>query len=152
MNWLNTRLFLILLTIYECKLQKFTDAELARIVRNACPASWKKAQVHTNLHHLSLAAQTRFYTGLVNIEPNENAFHWNKIQETKTSHQRKGKLSAHKIKPNKPLNRNQKYCKIHGKFNHSSSQCDAIRKQHEEYKSISDNKNKKRKKPWPPKV
>jgi hypothetical protein len=85
---------------------KFTDAELARIVRNACPASWKKAQVHANLHHLSLAAHTRYYTGLGNIEPNENASNQNKIQETKTSHQRKGKHSAHKIKPNKPLNRN----------------------------------------------
>jgi hypothetical protein len=92
---------------------KFTDPELAR----------------------SLAAQTRYYTGLGNIEPNENASHRNKIQETKTSHQRKGEHSANKIKPNKPLNRSQKYCEIHGKCNHSSSQCDMIRKQREEYKS-----------------
>jgi predicted aspartyl protease len=69
-----------------------------------------------------------------------------KIQETKTSHQRKGKHSVHKIKPNKPLNRNQKYCKIHGKCNHSSSQCDMIQKQHEEYKSTTNNKNQNKKK------
>jgi hypothetical protein len=37
---------------------KCTDAELAHIVRNACPAGWEKAQVHANLHYLSLAAQT----------------------------------------------------------------------------------------------
>ena len=43
---------------------KFTDAELARIVRNSCPARWKKAQVQANLRHLSLAAQTRYYTGI----------------------------------------------------------------------------------------
>jgi hypothetical protein len=43
--------------------QKFTDAELARIVRNACPAGWKKDQVYDNLSHLSLAAQTRYITG-----------------------------------------------------------------------------------------
>jgi hypothetical protein len=36
---------------------KFTDAELARIVRNACPAGWKKTQVQANLRHLSLAAR-----------------------------------------------------------------------------------------------
>jgi hypothetical protein len=35
---------------------KFTDAEWAQIVRNACPASWKKAQVQANLRHLNLAA------------------------------------------------------------------------------------------------
>jgi hypothetical protein len=88
---------------------KLTDAELARIVMNACPSGWKKAQVYANLRHLSLAAQTRYYTGLGNIEPNEDASHRNKIQETKTSHQRKGKHYANKIKPNEPLNQNQKY-------------------------------------------
>jgi hypothetical protein len=51
-----------------------------------------------------------------------------------------------KIKPNKPLNRNQKCCKIHGKCNHSSSQCDMIRKQREEYKSTTNNKNQKKRK------
>jgi hypothetical protein len=128
----------------EVQTPKFTDSELARIVTNVCPAAgWKKAQIHANLHHLSLAAQTRYYTGLGNIEPNENASHQSKIQETKTSHQRKGKHSAHKIKPNKPLNQNQKYCEIHGKCNPSSSQCDMIRKQCEEYKSTTNNKNKK---------
>jgi hypothetical protein len=66
--------------------------------------------------------------------------------QTKTSHQRKSEHSAHKIKPNKP------YYQIHGKCNHSSSQCDKIRKQREEYKSTTNNKNKKNKKPWPPKV
>jgi hypothetical protein len=49
-------------------------------------SGWKKAQVHANLRHLSLATQTCYYTGLGNIEPNKNASHWNKIQETKTSH------------------------------------------------------------------
>jgi hypothetical protein len=114
------------------------------LVRNACPAGWKKAQVHANLHHLSLAAQIRYYTGLGNIEPNENDSHQ---KETKTSHQRKGEHSAYKIKPNKPLKRNQKYCKIHGKCNHSSSQCDMIRKHFEEYKSTTNNKNLKKGKP-----
>ena len=47
---------------------KFTDAELARIVRNACPAGWKKAQVQANLCHLSLAAQTEYYTGLKSVD------------------------------------------------------------------------------------
>jgi hypothetical protein len=35
---------------------KSTDAELARIVRNTCPAGWKKSQVQANLHCLSLAS------------------------------------------------------------------------------------------------
>jgi hypothetical protein len=54
---------------------KFTDAKLAHIVRNMCPVGWKKAQVHANLRHLSLAAQTCYYTGLGNIEPIQNALH-----------------------------------------------------------------------------
>jgi hypothetical protein len=83
---------------------KFTDDELARIFWNACPSGWKKAQVHANLRLLSLAAQTRSYTSLVNIEPNENASHPNKIRETKSSHQRKGENSAHKMKSDKTLN------------------------------------------------
>jgi hypothetical protein len=57
---------------------KFTDAELARIVRNACLAGWKKAQVQANLRHLILAAQTRYYTGLKNVEPNDQPQHCNK--------------------------------------------------------------------------
>ena len=61
---------------------KFTDAELARIVRNACPAGWKKAQVQANLRHLNLAAQTRYYTGLKNVEPSEQPTYRNKLQES----------------------------------------------------------------------
>jgi hypothetical protein len=49
----------------------FTDAELARIVRNACLVGWKKAQVQANLRHLSLAAQTRYYTGLKSVKPSD---------------------------------------------------------------------------------
>jgi hypothetical protein len=47
---------------------KFRDAKLERIVRNVCPAGWKKVQVHANLHHLSLAAQTRYYTSSAGIK------------------------------------------------------------------------------------
>jgi hypothetical protein len=47
---------------------KFTNAKLAQIVWNACPAGWKKDQVDANLHHLSLAAQARYYTSLGDIE------------------------------------------------------------------------------------
>jgi hypothetical protein len=54
---------------------KFTDAELAQIVRNACPAGWKKAQVQANLRHLSLVAQTRYYTGLRSVEPSDSTVH-----------------------------------------------------------------------------
>ena len=54
---------------------KFTDAELSRIVRNACPASWRKTQVQANLHHLNLTAQTRYYTGLKSVEPNDSTSH-----------------------------------------------------------------------------
>jgi hypothetical protein len=63
---------------------KFTDAELARIVRNACPAGWKKAQVQANLRHLSLAAQTRYYTGLRSVEPNDSTVHRNKTRDATT--------------------------------------------------------------------
>jgi hypothetical protein len=108
-------------------------------------AGRRVSQVYENLRHLGLAAPTRYYTGLGNIEPNENAFHRKKIQETKTLRQRKGENSDHKIKSDKTLNRNQKYCEIHGKCNHSSSQCDAIQKQREEYKSTSNNKNQEKK-------
>jgi hypothetical protein len=38
--------------------ERFVDAELARIVGNACPAGSKKAQGQANLRHLSLFAQT----------------------------------------------------------------------------------------------
>ena len=68
---------------------KFTDAELARIVRNACPAGWKKAQVQASLRHLNLAAQTRYYTGLKSVEPNDNTSHRNKSQESKSSNHRR---------------------------------------------------------------
>jgi hypothetical protein len=67
---------------------KFTDAELARINRNACLAGWKKAQVQANLRHLSLAAQTRYYTGLKNVEPNDQPQHRNKFQEKKPTNHR----------------------------------------------------------------
>jgi hypothetical protein len=50
---------------------KFTNAELARLVTNACLTGWKKTQVQDNLKHLSLAAQTRYHTGLKNIEHQE---------------------------------------------------------------------------------
>jgi hypothetical protein len=41
---------------------------LARIVQTACPSSWKKSQVQANMGHLSLVAQTRYYTGLKSVE------------------------------------------------------------------------------------
>jgi hypothetical protein len=78
---------------------KFINAELARIVRNACPSGWKKAQIHGNLRHLSLAAQTRYYTGLGNIEPNENASHRNKIQETNRHTNVKANTPLTKLSP-----------------------------------------------------
>ena len=45
---------------------------MAQIVQNACPAGWSKTQVQANLHRLNLAAQTRYYTGLKSVEPNNN--------------------------------------------------------------------------------
>jgi hypothetical protein len=38
------------------QIPKFTDAELAHIFQNACPAGRKTAQLHANLRHRNLAA------------------------------------------------------------------------------------------------
>jgi hypothetical protein len=120
---------------------KFTDAKLARIVRNACPAGWKEAQVQANLRHLSLDAQTRYYTGLKSVEPNDStSLHRNKMRETKTSNQRKSENLNNKPKNDKNSSRNQKYCEIHGKCNHSTAQCEAIQKQQSEYQGRINNK------------
>jgi hypothetical protein len=119
---------------------KFTDAELSRIVRNACPAGWKKAQVHANLRHLSLAAQTRYYIGLDNTEPNELASHRNKPRESKRTNLRKNENQKIQPKNDKNTNRTQKFCEIHGKCNHSTNQCEVIRKQRDEYKTSASNK------------
>ena len=70
---------------------KFTDAELSRIVRNACPSGWKKVQVQANLRHLSLAAQTRYYTGLKSVESSEPSSHRNKMRNGKIINPQKNK-------------------------------------------------------------
>jgi len=128
---------------------KFTDAELARIVRNACPAGWKKAQVQANLRHLSLAAQTRYYTGLKSVEPNDLASHRGKPHEVKSSNVRRTQNSQSGIKPkidtNQKTGRSQKYCEIHGKCNHTTSQCEVIQKQRNDYHERNSNKNNKEK-------
>jgi hypothetical protein len=125
---------------------KFTDAELAQIVRNACPASWKKAQLQANLKHLNLAAQTRFYTGLTNVEPNEQPQHCNKFQEKKSSNHcpSQGCQARNKSKPDtneKSNNRLQKYCEIHRKCNHTTAQCEVIQKHQTKYQRRPSNKN-----------
>jgi hypothetical protein len=68
-----------------------------RIVRNACPSGWKKAQVHANLRHLSLAAQNRYYTSLGNVEPNENASHQKKFKKPKRHTNAKAKTPFTKL-------------------------------------------------------
>jgi hypothetical protein len=45
----------------------------------------KKAKIQANLQHLSLAAQTRYYTGLKSVKPEMPAFNQNKPRETKMS-------------------------------------------------------------------
>ena len=124
---------------------KFTDAELARIVRNACPAGWKKAQVQANIHHLNLAAQTRYYTGLKSVEPNDITSHRNKSHEAKSPN-RRAQTSQSGVKPkinaNSKTGKSQKYCEIHGKCNHTTAQCEVIQKQREEYKGRINNNNK----------
>jgi hypothetical protein len=77
---------------------KFTDAKLSRIVRNACPTGWKKAQFQANLRHLSLAAQTRYYIGLKSVKPNGPASHRNKPNNIEVSNLRKNE----KIEPTSP--------------------------------------------------
>jgi hypothetical protein len=89
---------------------KFTDAELSRIVRNACPSGWKKVQVQANLCHLSLAAQTRYYTGLKSVESSEPTSHQNKMRDGKTNNPQKNETGKTK---NPKANRNYKYCNIH---------------------------------------
>ena len=123
---------------------KFTDAELSRIVRNACPTGWKKAQIQANLRHLSLAAQTRYYTGLKSVEPDGPASHRHKPNEIKVSNLRKN--DNNKNKTNKP-NGFQKHCDIHGKCNHTTAQCEVIKKHREEYrtKNNATDKNSKEK-------
>ena len=64
---------------------KFTNAELSRIVQNGCPTGWKKAQIQTNLHHLILTAQARYYTGLKSVKPDNPGSHCNKSHYTKVS-------------------------------------------------------------------
>jgi hypothetical protein len=43
-------------------------------------------------------------------------------------------------------NRSQKYCELHGKCNHTTSQCKVIQKQLEEYKNCPNDKNNKNQK------
>jgi hypothetical protein len=118
---------------------KFTDAELAQIVRNACPIGWKKAQVQANLRYLSLAVQSRYYTRLKSVEHNDlSTNRSNKPQGTKSSNNNRNQNSLpgmkQKAKPNSK-NRSQKYCELHGKCNYTTSQCKVIQKQREEYKN-----------------
>jgi plasmid rolling circle replication initiator protein Rep len=62
----------------------------------------KKAQVQANLQHLSLAAQTRYYTGLKSVKPEMPASNQNKPRETKMS----GFLKNENVKFNNDSNTN----------------------------------------------
>jgi hypothetical protein len=65
-----------------------SDTELSQIIRNAFLTGWKKAQVQANLHHLSLAAQTRYDTGLKSEEPIDPVPHRDKLSDSKVSNLR----------------------------------------------------------------
>jgi hypothetical protein len=91
-------------------------------------------------------AQTRYYTGLKNVEPNVQPQHRNKFQEKKPTNHRpsQGSQAGNKSKPDtngKSNNRPQKYCEIHGKCNHTTAQCEVIQKLQTEYQSRPSNKN-----------
>jgi hypothetical protein len=81
---------------------KFLDAELAQIMKNACPAEWKKAKVQANLQHLSLATQTRYYTGLKIVEFSSQPTFQNPSCDTKISSSHKNENS--KLKNDKKQN------------------------------------------------
>jgi hypothetical protein len=125
---------------------KFTDTELARIVCNACPAGWKKAQVQANLRHWSLTAQTRYYTRLKSVEPSDLVPHCNR-NDSKGSNPRKNQNSQGNNKAKSEANpktaQTQKYFEVHGMCNYTISQCEVVQKQRNEYREQSRNKDNK---------
>ena len=101
--------------------------------------------MQANLRHLSLAAQTRYYTGLKSVEPNDSLpSHRNKSQETKSSNPRRNQNSRLESKTKHDTNQKsiQKFCEIHGKCNQSTAQCEVIKKQKNEYQDNKNNKDK----------
>ena len=105
--------------------------------------------MQANLRHLNLAAQTRYYTGLKSVEPNDNTSHRNKSQESKSSNHRRTQTSQSgmksKINATPKIGKSQKYCEIHGKCNHTTAQCEVIQKQRTEYQNRPSEKNNKNK-------
>jgi hypothetical protein len=79
---------------------KFTNAELSRIVQNGCLTGWKKAQIQT--HHLILTAQTRYYTCLKSVKPDNPRSHCNKSHYTKVSNLCKNEIKI--SNPTDPTN------------------------------------------------
>jgi hypothetical protein len=43
------------------RVPKFSDSELSTILREACPNSWRDAQVSANLKYMSLTAQASYF-------------------------------------------------------------------------------------------
>jgi hypothetical protein len=97
------------------------------------PYKLEKIQVQANLRHLSLAAQTRYYTGLRKIESSEPVSNRPKSDKTAPNVR---KTETPKAKDPKS-NGNHKYCDIHGKCNHTTAQCEIIEKQRDEYRAKS---------------
>ena len=62
---------------------KYNNTKLSRIVQNECSTRQKKAQVQAILHHLSLLAQTRYYTSLKNVEQSNKVTMTKKLTTTK---------------------------------------------------------------------
>jgi hypothetical protein len=110
---------------------------LARIVWNASPVGWKKAQVQANLRHLSLSAQTQYYTGLKNVEFTEANPNRNKTNDNQNPNQQKNRNPTAVSKTNTDTgnksSQSHKFCEIHGKCGHTTSQCKVILKQRSEY-------------------
>jgi hypothetical protein len=122
---------------------KLTDPELTVILKNACPKSWAKKQTEANLKHMSLQQQTAYYTGLRKVEDNSN----DKSNRNRNDRRRNNRNNNNNNRNNSKggNNRNgngsrdsnqssgEKYCSVHGKCDHTTSECKVIKDQREQY-------------------
>ena len=153
---------------------KLSDPELTVILKNACPKSWSVKQVEANLRIMTLQQQQAYFTGLRKIEgENSNStsrFSNNQNRSTSNNvHNRERTRNYRRSENNNNINYRQtnninrrgnnnsnrgssnpeqKYCSIHGKYNHNTVECTLIQNQREQYnvrrqqRTNNDNKNR----------
>jgi hypothetical protein len=123
------------------RVPKFSISELSIILRNACPRSWRDAQVTANQKYMSLTAQANYFSSLKKLEDNktngkqDQRNGQNKRNSNGKSNHCNSNGNSNKNNRNQNGNHhnnnnrssNKKNCAIHGQCNHTTKECDFIK-------------------------